>query len=88
MTITLDFPASVLAQLKAEAESTGKDVESVIREAVNARLARRKRSLADALEPIQDAIEASGMNAEEATAFLDGELRAMRSERPSNRIDP
>jgi uncharacterized protein YoaH (UPF0181 family) len=87
MTITLDLPTAVFAQLKAEADATGKNVETVIREAVDAKLSRRKESLGKAFEAIQDAIEASGMSPDEATALLDDELRAMRAERRSSRVN-
>jgi hypothetical protein len=88
MVLSIDFPSAVVEQLKAEAAASGKDVESIVREAVGSTLARRKRTFAEVLAPIHDAIEASGMTPDEATDFLDSELAAMRSERRESRSKP
>jgi hypothetical protein len=85
MTVTVEFTDAAYQQLKAEANAAGKDIETVVREAVDAKLARRKKSFADALMPIHDAIEQSGMSGDEATTLLDDELRVMRAERRSAR---
>jgi len=84
MTITINLPEAKLEELRAEAEATGKDVETVVRDAVDARLARRKRTFAEVLKPIHDAIEASGMNEGQVTELFDKALKDVRAERRSS----
>ncbi len=81
MTITINLPPAKLEELKAEAAATGKDVETVVRDAVDARLARRKRTFAEVLKPIHDAVEASGITEEEAIGLLDKALKEVRGAR-------
>ena len=88
MTITINLPPATHEQLKAEAQATGKDVETVVREAVEEKLARRKRTFAEILKPIHDEVEASGMSEEEVTALLEKELNAVRLERSSAQTKP
>ena len=88
MTITFDLPPAKLEQLRAEAQATGKDVETVVRDAVDARLARRQQTFAAVLKPIHDAVEASGMNEEEVNGLLDKTLKQVRAERRSNQAQP
>ena len=83
MTITINLPLATLAQLKAEAHATGKDVDTVVREAVEANLARRKQTFAEILKPVHDEVEASGMSEEEVNELLDKELKAVRAQRRS-----
>ncbi|MCI0680710.1 MAG: hypothetical protein L0Y71_01285 [Gemmataceae bacterium] len=88
MTLKIDLPPATLEELKAEAEARGKDVETVAREAIESRLARRKRTFAEVLKPIHDAVEASGMTDEEVNALLEQELKAVRHERRSPQSQP
>ena len=88
MSITIDLPPAKLKLLQAEAAAMGKDVETVVRDAVDARLARRKQTFAEVLKPIHDAVEASGMTPEEAESFFDRQLSAMRAERRSGQPRP
>jgi hypothetical protein len=83
MTITINLPPGKLEELQAEAAATGKDVETVVRDAVDARLARRKQTFADVLKPIHEAIDASGMTPEQAETFFDQQLAELRAERRS-----
>jgi hypothetical protein len=83
MTITIELPLATLEQLKAEAQVTGKDVETLVREAVEATLARRKRTFAEILKSVHDEVEASGMREEEVDALLQKELKAVEAERRS-----
>jgi hypothetical protein len=84
MTITINLLPATLDQLKAEAQATGKDVETVVREAVEAKMALSHVSLQEVLRPINEAIAASGMSPEEAEAFFEQELAAVRAERKSS----
>ena len=88
MTITVNLPPATIAQLEAEAAATGKDVERLVREAVQTKLARRKQSLAEILKPIHDAVDESGMSEEEVQALLDKELKAVRTDRRSAQGKP
>jgi hypothetical protein len=84
MTITINLTPATLDQLKAEAQATGKDVETVAREAVEAKMAISHVSMREVLRPINEAIAASGMTPEEAETFFEQELSAMRAERKSS----
>lgn len=88
MTITINLPPATLDQLKAEAQAAGKDVETVVREAVESKLARRKRTFAEILKPVHDAVEASGMSEDDVDALLRAELKAVRDERRSTQAQP
>ena len=84
MTITINLPPATLVQLKAEAQATGKDVETVAREAVEVKMALSHVSIQDVIRPINEAIAASGMSPQEAEALFEQELAAMRAERKSS----
>jgi ribosomal protein L12E/L44/L45/RPP1/RPP2 len=84
MTITINLPPATLDQLKAEAQATGKDVETVVREAVEVKMALLHVSIQEVIRPINEAIAASGMSPQEAEAFFEQELAAMRAERKSS----
>ena len=88
MTITINLPPATIEQLKAEAAATGKDVEKLVREAVETKLARRKQTFAEVLKPIHDAVEASGMSDEDVQALVDRELKAVRAKRRSSQGKP
>ena len=75
-------------ELEAEAAATGKDVEKLVREAVQTKLARRKQTFAEVLKPIHDAVDESGMSEGEVQALLDKELKAVRKERRSSQGKP
>lgn len=80
----IKFPPETLSRLQAEAEKSGKDIDTLVTEAVEARMALSHVSLQDVLRPINEAIAASGMTPEEAEVFFEQELSAMRAERKSS----
>ena len=84
MTITINLPSATLDQVKAEAQATGKDVETVVREAVEVKMALSHVSIQEVIRPINEAIAASGMSPQEAEALFEQELAAMRAERKSS----
>jgi predicted transcriptional regulator len=88
MTITVNLPPATIEQLEAEAAATGKDVEKLVREAVQTKLARRKQTFAEVLKPIHDAVDESGMSEEEVHALLDKELKAVRKDHRSSQGKP
>ena len=53
MTITVNLPPATIEQLEAEAAATGKDVEKLVREAVQTKLARRKQTFAEGTESLR-----------------------------------
>ena len=89
MTIQVDFPPATLERLQAEAQASGKDVETFVREVVEQKLARRKKTFAKILKPIHDAVAASGLSEHDVDELLEGgELRAARAERRPARRSP
>lgn len=88
MTITINLPPATIEQLQAEAQATGKDVETVVQEAVEAKMALSHVSLLEVLRPIQEAVAASGLTPEEAETFFERELSALRAERKSSSGNP
>ncbi len=87
MTLTIDLPPATLEQLKAEAAATGKDVQTVVREAVEARFARRRQTFADILKPIHDEVEASGVSEEELEKLVDEAVADARAQRRISRTE-
>ncbi len=81
MVTSINLPPATLSRLQAEAKKSGKDIDTLVTEAVEARIALSYLSFQDVLRPIQEAIAASGMSPEEAEAFFEQELAAMRAER-------
>ena len=88
MTITVNLPPATIELLEAEAAATGKDVEKLVREAVQTKLARRKQTFAEVLKPIHDAVDESGMSEEDVQTLLDKELKAVRKDRRSSQGTP
>jgi hypothetical protein len=88
MTITIHLPEATLERVQTEAQASGKDLDTFVVEAIEAKLARRKRTLADVLKPIHDAVEASGLSEVEVQTLLEQELKAHRSERHSGSTKP
>ena len=70
-----------MGRLYAEAKKSGKDLDALVTEAVEARLAVSRLSLRDVRAPVTEAIMASGMSPEEAEAFFEHEVASMRRER-------
>jgi hypothetical protein len=84
MTVTIHLPQAMLDRAQAEAQASGEDLDTFVKEAIAARLARRKRPLAEVLKPIHDAIDASGLSEVQVEGLLEQELKAHRSERHSS----
>jgi predicted transcriptional regulator len=81
MTITIRLPEPVLHRAQSEAQSSGKTLDVFIKEAIEAKLARRNRTLSEVFEPIDRAVEASGLCETEVEVLLEQELKAHRLER-------
>jgi hypothetical protein len=85
MTLTIDLPPATLKQLEAEAAATGKDIQTVVRDAVEARFAQRRQTFADILKPIHDQVEASGVNDRELDELVDQAVADARGQRSATR---
>lgn len=80
MTITIDLPPATIKKLHAQAAASGKDVETFVREAVEARLVVTGLTFRQILEPIHQEAEASGISEEELTSMADQEVAATPGE--------
>ncbi len=83
MTITINLSPATLEKVQSEAQATGKDVDTIVREALEIGLTHRKRPLAEVLKPINDAMQASGLSEQAVNALFERELKAHRAERRS-----
>lgn len=83
MTITINLPPATEDRLRAQAEATGKDLGTLVVEAVEARLALAQLSLRDILAPVHDDFRKSGMTGSELDSFLKEALEKDRAERVS-----
>jgi hypothetical protein len=84
MTITIDLPPATEEQLRAQAEATGKNISTLIVEAVEARLALAQLRFKDILAPVHAEFRSSGMTENEFTTLLEDSLEEARTERRSN----
>lgn len=84
MTITINLPPATEEQLRAQAAATGKNISTLVVEAVEARLALAQLRLKDILAPVHAEFHRSGMTAAELNAFLEESLDKARSERRSH----
>jgi hypothetical protein len=81
MTITITLPPATEDRLRAHAAATGKDVGTLIVEAVEARLSLAPLRLGEILAPVQADFRASGMTDAELDALLQKSLDEVRSQR-------
>jgi hypothetical protein len=81
MTLTIELPPGTIEKRQAEARATGKDVQTLVAEAVEARFARRRQTFAEILRPLHDEAEAGGMSEQELADLADQAVAAARAER-------
>jgi len=81
MTITIDLPAETEGKLPARALATGKDVSTLVREAVEEKLQTPLPPFAEILAPIHEDFRRSVMSEAELDALLGQELADARRER-------
>ncbi|HEV3343416.1 MAG TPA: hypothetical protein VG125_23795 [Pirellulales bacterium] len=84
MTITINLPPATEAQLRAQAEATGKNISTLVIEAVEARLALAELRFRDILAPVHAEFQKTGMTENELTTLLEESLEKARAERRSN----
>jgi hypothetical protein len=85
MTITVHLTPATAEKLHAQAAASGKDVETFVREAVEAKLAITGRSFRDIMAPVHEDFRKSGMTEEELSILIDEETAAVRAERKASR---
>jgi hypothetical protein len=83
MTITINLPPAAEEQLRAQAEATGKNISTLVVEAVQARLALAHLQFKDILAPVHAEFEQSGMTEVDLSALLENSLEQSRSDRRS-----
>jgi hypothetical protein len=81
MTITITLPPETEEQLRAQSQATGKDISTLVVEAVEARLSLAKMGLSGILGPVHVDLRQSGMGEDELEKLLQEELDASRSQK-------
>lgn len=85
MTLTIDFPPAILEKLRADAAATGKDMQTLVRETIEAKYARRRQTLAEILKPLHDEVEASGTSQQHLDELVAQAVADARAERQASR---
>ena len=81
MTITIHLPPATEERLRAQAVSSGKDVPTLVLEAVEAQLALAPLALAEILRPVHEEVTASGITDDDLDQLLKGSLAEARADR-------
>jgi hypothetical protein len=84
MTITIDVPPDTEEQLRAQSEATGKTIDVLVLEAVQARLALAQIQFGVILDPVHADFRRSGMTEDELDTLLEDSLKASRQARQAN----
>lgn len=84
MTITINLPPATEEQLRAQAQATGKNISTLVVEAVEARLALAQLRFKDILAPVHAELRRSGMSESDLNTLLEESLEKARSERRSH----
>jgi hypothetical protein len=85
MTFTINLPPATIERLHAQAAASGKDVDTFVREAVEAKLVVSSLSFRDILAPVHREFEASGTPDEELDALAEEAVADARAERKTSR---
>src|SRR5438105_1481605 len=80
MTLVIEFTAELERQLLARAAASGKDVVSLVREAVEEKLRTPLVTFAEVLAPVHDDFRKSGLTEGELETLLEGTLAEVRAE--------
>ena len=84
MTITITLPPATEQRLQAQAQATGKNIGTLVVEAVEAGLSLSQLGLRDILAPVHADFRQSGMSGAEVESLLQDELDGARSERKAH----
>ena len=87
MTITIDFPPEVETKLLARAAETGKDVSTLVREAVAEQLLTAPPTFQEILAPVHEDFRRSGMREADLDHLLEATVAEVRRERRGRRDD-
>jgi hypothetical protein len=87
MTLTIDLPPETEQKLLARAAATGKDVATLVREAVEEKLRAPSSTFAELLAPIHEDFRKSGMTETELDSLLERALAETRLGRRQPRGD-
>jgi hypothetical protein len=85
MTITIELPPETERKLLARAAASGKDVTTLVVEAVEEKLRTDLHTFAEILAPIHEGFRQSGMSEAELDALLEQTLAEARRERREKR---
>jgi hypothetical protein len=85
MTLSIELPLATIQKLEAEAAASGKDVETLVREAVEVKLAVAGRSFREIMAPVHEDFRRSGMTGEQLDSLIDEAVQDARSERRAPR---
>ncbi|HUY33872.1 MAG TPA: hypothetical protein VMV69_14080 [Pirellulales bacterium] len=81
MTLTIDLPAETERKLLAQAAATGKDVATLVREAVEEKFRAPLPTFAEILAPVHEDFRRSGMNEAVLDALMNETLAEVRKQR-------
>ena len=81
MTLTIDLSPETEKKLLARSPETGKDIATLVREAVEEKLRTPVSTFAEILAPVHEDYRKSGMTEGELESLLQGTLDAARKER-------
>jgi hypothetical protein len=88
MTLSIDLPPATIEKLHAESVASGKDVETLVREAVEVKLAVAGRSYREIMAPVHEDFRDSGMSGQELDSLIEESVRDARSARKTPRQQP
>ena len=88
MTLSIDLPPATIEKLHAEAAASGKDVATLVREAVEVKLAVAGRSFRDIMAPVHEDFRKSGLTGEQLDSLIDRSLADLRVERKNSPKQP
>jgi len=88
MTFTINLPAATVEKLHAQAASSGKDVDTFVREAVEVKLAIAGHSFRDIMAPVHNDFRKSGMSEDELNALISEAVTEARVTRKTTRNQP
>jgi hypothetical protein len=81
MTLTINLPPATIQKLQAEAAASGKDVDTLVREAVEVKLAVSGRSFREIMAPVHEQFRKSGMTDDELNILVNDAVADARAER-------
>ena len=84
MTLTVNLPPATIEKLQAQAAASGKDVDTLVREAVDVKLAISQLSFREILAPIHREVEESGLSEDELNSLAEEAVRKARTARRTN----